>query len=140
MQEEIYIPNSGYSISSFYTDKGGKLLCASIAGVFAYMEKGIDNPYWCLFALGACFFVFLADAVAMPIASLDGGIKFHHLWRSSVLYFSDVYVLNIGSGWQYKFQKKDGEEIMIATGRRFWMLYIVYCNKKNNLAKIYKDY
>jgi hypothetical protein len=140
MQEETYIPNSGSSIASYYIAKGTALFCASLSGIFAYMEQGINTPYWYLFAIGACFFVFLADAVAMPIAHLDGGIRFHHLWRTSVLYFSDVYVFDIGSGWQYKFQRKDGEKLMFATGRKFWMLYIVYCNKKNDLAEKYKDY
>lgn len=129
---------SGGKVYAFFF--GFKLIMLGWLGVVS-TELYYGHEYDWLMRTGLLLFLivlgFIGDAYAIPIEKTPNGIKFHHLWRVSVLANEDIRKISIKSYARNPMERIKGEGILIAVGKRWWNLHIAYVDTKNDLEEYY---
>jgi len=131
------ILNSTHSLFMFFSMKFGACIGIIVLSGICYTEYLTDISFWPLYGAGAVLLFFLGDSFALPVKHVEGGIKYHHLWRTSTLLHSKAKVCYKGQHLDRRWCKKKEEELLIVTSHNLWQIYIVWCDLKNGLTPIY---
>lgn len=139
MSNEEFIHNSGLTITEFYAEKLILVMGAGIAAVFCYHDYIDNDPFWMVCVLIGMAALFVSDAHAMAIGRDGTRLTFHHLWRQSSLEVTEARFLWLSGGGNWLI-RRPGVEMLVAIGRWPWQLYLVCCDRKNNLSEILDAY
>lgn len=131
-QLEEYIPNSRSSIFAFYLFRI-PLIFSVLLLFFARAEFLEGNDKWYLFLLISAALFYLSDIIVLPVAKVDGGIKFHHLWRTSIVKNDDIRFIHSEPYSMWEFLSKNGETGITLIGKHYWNIYFLDVIRKTNL-------